>query len=437
MRHYSRLLSLFLVLILLSFFRGAPALAQEAEASVSGTFTVIWGDPAPESAVDVPLPVYTITGNNGQSTRLAITETTLRAVGGIMAINWKQITATGRFAVPVESTASPNGRQTLFEVESLHLPAQIPDNQALPGATAFGAAVNGSQPWISILCKFADVSDEPESLTYFQDMYASTYPGLDHYWREVSYNTVNVVGSGAVGWYTLPKPRSYYVYDIDGDDSLDLNHERASNDCTAVADNDVYFPDYVGINLMFNDDLDGFAWGGGDYLTLDGASRIWRVTWEPPWGYGHIGVIYHEMGHGFGLPHSSGDYGKTYDNVWDVMSAHWPYCHLTDDPVYGCLGQHTISYHKDKLGWIPAALKHRASPNQQDTITLERLALPQTGNYLMIEIPIGGSTTHFYTVEVRHLAGYDQMLPGEAVIIHEVDTTRSRPAHVIDIDGKV
>ena len=45
------------------------------------------------------------------------------------------------------------------------------------------------------------------------------------------------------------------------------------------------------------------------------------TTWEPPWGYADISVIAHEMGHGFGLPHSTAiDWTSVYDNAWDVMS---------------------------------------------------------------------------------------------------------------------
>ena len=32
-------------------------------------------------------------------------------------------------------------------------------------------------------------------------------------------------------------------------------------------------------------------------------------------------------------------------DIWDNCP---PY-----DPVYGCVGPHTIAYHKDILGWIP------------------------------------------------------------------------------------
>ena len=55
---------------------------------------------------------------------------------------------------------------------------------------------------------------------------------------------------------------------------------------------------------------------------------------------------------------------------------------------------------------------------------------------MIARIPLPGSTTRFYTVETRRLAGYDAKLPGHAVIIHLVDTTRGdRDAQVIDPDA--
>jgi hypothetical protein len=146
----------------------------------------------------------------------------------------------------------------------------------IPG---FQEPITGPQPWVSILCKFADISTEPNPNSYFQNMYGGSYPGLDHYWREQSYNTINVVGSGSSGWFPLPRPKSYYVYDQNGDGYPELNHGRAVDDCNAVADPYVYYPSYVGINMMFNDNLDCCAWKLAE-LTLDGVTRLWRLTWN-------------------------------------------------------------------------------------------------------------------------------------------------------------
>jgi len=109
-------------------------------------------------------------------------------------------------------------------------------------------------------------------------MYGATYPGLDHYWREASYNNINLVGSTAVGWYTLPHPVSYYVID---DETLKWNELLA--DCATMAEPVVNFADYMGINLAFNAELGCCAWGGNRTVTLDGVSKNYSVTWLPPW----------------------------------------------------------------------------------------------------------------------------------------------------------
>ncbi len=186
---------------------------------------------------------------------------------------------------------------------------------------------------------------------------------------------------------------------------------------------------------MFNDDLDCCAWGGSTSLLLDGQVRGYRITWLPPWGYDNQGPIAHEMGHGFGLPHSSGPYDETYDSRWDVMSDVWGNCPPWD-PTYGCVGTHTISYHKDLLGWIPSNRRYVATPGSTATIAFEPLDQLATSGYMIARIPLPGSTTRFYTVETRRLAGYDAPLPGHAVIIHLVDTTRAdRDAQVVDPDA--
>jgi M6 family metalloprotease-like protein len=362
--------------------------------------------------------MVSLVDESGESTVLEIEP---RSLGQAVGLNRRRVVASGNWA------AAPGLAKQVLRVSSLQLDETSGALSAPAGVSV--SALIGPQPWINILCKFSDVSTEPKAPSYFDGLVGGTQPGLDHYWREVSYNNINLVGSGSTGWYTLPQTRAYYL----GLGTSGMLNQLFS-DCTAAADSSTDFPDYVGINLMFNGEMDGSAWGGSRYTTLDGQSGFWYTTWEPPWGYGNQTVIAHEMGHGFGLPHSSGGYGLTYDNKWDVMSDSWANCSKSTSPTYGCLAQHTISYHKDKLGWFSAGQRFEAVDGVQ-TVTLEQLALPESGNYRIAVIPIGGSATNFYTVEVRRWAGYDVKLSGEAVIIHEVDTTRLNPAQVVDADG--
>ena len=416
------LFMIFLVITLV-FLGSTTARGQSGNSpSLTGWLSIIWGDSKPGSEETI---MYTLTDNTGQTTLLSISDSIAQSAGGILSLNRKFVSVQGNWAT---SQSSKQGSPVILDVTSI-VPAVIPgDNRS---SIDIKPALTGSKPWISIMCKFSDYPAEPENLSFFQNMYSNAKPGLDHYWRELSFNTINVAGSTAIGWFVLPHPESYYN-PTDTGQGTDLNKLRT--DCIAAADASVNFALYTGINMMFNSDFDnGWAWGGGAYMTLDGVTKLWSVTWEPPWSYADISVIAHEMGHGFGLPHSSGNYGATYDNAWDVMSNDRYNCAAATDPTYGCMAQHTISYHKDILGWIPSNQKYMA--NGTATITIDHLALPATSNYRMAQIPIGGSATHFYTVEVRQLSGYDIKLPGKAVVIHEVNTTRNRPAYVVDSDG--
>ena len=121
-----------------------------------------------------------------------------------------------------------------------------------------------------------------------------------------------------------------------------------------------------------------------------------------------------------------------YDSSWDVMSGGGDFFG-SPDPTYGRLGTHTIAYHKDKLGWIAAARRYTAAANSCQVITMDYLSQvpPTSGTYLMAQIATG--TNRFYTVEARKNLGYDNgRVPGQAIVIHDVLTTRSEPAHVVD-----
>lgn len=394
---------------------GDPAAGLERR---DGRLAVIWGDPRPGSE-QASHQVFHLVEDSGRSVELEISPALRRLHGGVLSWNGRHVEVT------VEAAAAAGGG-----------PLAVRSVRFLDGGDADkGGGVFGSQPWVSILCKFQNIGTEPENLAFFQSMYANQPGGLDHYWREVSYDNIDVAGSLAVNWVVLPHPQTFYIPTPGSGSGANLS--QLFNDCTAAADPFVDFSNggepFVGINMMFNGLLDCCAWGGSRFATLDGISKSWRTTWEPPWGYADEGVIGHEMGHGFGLPHANNFDGDStpYDTPWDVMSAATSYG--VNDPTYGRLGKHVLAYHKGViLGWVaPAEIFEVPGPGSY-TVTLDHMALATTSNHRFVRIPVPASS-RYYTVEARKRIGnYDGNLPGDCVIISEVVPGRQEPAWTVD-----
>jgi hypothetical protein len=394
----------------LSLFSFSPLMAA---GPVEGVLSVRWGDPLPGSDEAVRY-VAVLETESGE--RFELDPDSIRELSGHAAHQFHG----QHVAVSLElAQAAP---QTLHRVTGLSL---------MPAAGGRAPQIEGSTPWVFLLCKFSDIATEPKAVSYFQGMYGNAVDTLQTYWREVSYDKINLDGSIVSTWVTLPGTRASYIPDGEG-----ANLDLLFDDCTAAADAQVNFaaPGLVGINMMFNDNLDCCAWGGGRWAMLDGVSRGWSTTWNPPWAYEATAGLGHEMGHGYGLPHAN-NYdldGDPYDNPWDVMSSAW--WNATDSATYGTLPKHINIYHRDKLGWIDAERRVDILADGVTTVTLDYAGLDPSSNIQMVTIHPGASAgNYWFTLETRMPSGtFDGELAGKAVIIHEVDITRSEDAWVID-----
>ena len=183
---------------------------------------------------------------------------------------------------------------------------------------------------------------------------------------------------------------------------------------------------FWGINLQFNGEL-GLALAGGTWtLTADGQTKTYGMTWMPA---GNSLAAY---------AHEDGSYARAPTLLWSIRQTYDSDGTSWSPGTWRQVSRmHTISYHKDLLGWIPAARKLTVGPNTSRTITLERLALPGSGNYLMAQIPMDNAPGQFYTVEARRRVGYDDGIPGDAVVLHQVDPSSEDPARpqVVDVDN--
>lgn len=290
------------------------------------------------------------------------------------------------------------------------------------GANFPGNPQVGTKPYVVILAKFADRLSEPKAKSYYDGLFSNVQPGLDHYFRNVSYNQMNLAGTTVFNWITLPKPYNDYV--VNG--KLDFN--MVLTDATAAVDASVDFRNYYGVNVMINDSIGGGIWGlgGGIYLTLDGESRVWGATLN---GYSQDQfLLAHEMGHSIGLGHagsSEGEYGSNFDPMGNGK---------VPDATYGSVGIHYHMFNKWWLGWIDNKRVYHGFPNTNRPVRIYRRSDPGTAGFLMARIFIGGFARKYYTLETikGSVGGYDGAPQAGYLVVTKVDETAWPPITVVD-----
>ncbi len=282
-------------------------------------------------------------------------------------------------------------------------------------STSFAEPVIGTQKFVTLLCKFADSTDfTPEPPSYAEKL----MDRVDKYYQEVSYNRIDLDGSVVSGWYSMPEPRASYINE---GAFAGIDIAKLFEDCTNAADEDIDFTDYDGINFFFNQNIFGLASVGGTTpLLLDGDFKFYRTTMMSLFGWHNQATLTHEMGHSFGLPHSSGPYDTPYDSRWDVMSG-TDSCKNPNEE-YRCHGPHTNSFYKYAIGWIDPSRAYVATGDQKQTVFIKYLTDSKSPGYLTALVPIDGSDTEYYSIESRNPVGYDKNeIPGQGVLIHKID----------------
>ena len=410
----------------------SQAAGVQAQTIEQGLLQLEWGDPPREAAGQPRLaPRFNASLLKDDGSRIPLDAAQAKLAAGDLYVLANRRVAVA-FAPQDRVMSSAPAIQAIVPADRVTQSAPVHGANARVMAAA---PISGTTRWITLMCKFSDAADEQKDLAFFQSQYGEGVGQLGHYWREVSYNKINLTGSTAHGWYTLPSPRSTYVTTVDGKEKADLNKLFA--DCASAAPETVDLNAPVGINMMFNGDLDGYAWGGQSCATVRGVRLCKRVTWNPPWSFRNLAPLAHEMGHGYGLPHSDNSDGDddTYDNPWDVMSDGWS--NAVADATYGSRPKHINIFQRHRLSWVDAPRQRVIVPGDLTTreITLDYAHLAGAANVQMLVLSLSQQpdpyATVVYTLEARKREGtYEGNLAGNAVIIHKVE--RSGTAYSID-----
>ncbi len=413
----------------------AGTASTHAQTIEQGLLQLEWGDPAPVAPGQAKSKSRfnaRLVKDNGS--RIALDPAQARKAAGDLYVLANRRVAIA-FGAPGKTASSAPTIEAIVPVDRT---AQSAPVTAASARVAAAAPVNGVTRWVTLMCKFSDIGTEQKTQAFFQSQYGEGVGQLGHYWREVSYNKINLAGSSAHGWFTLPQPRSHYVTEENGEDKADL--KKLFADCGAAADATVDFNSVQGVNMMFNGDLDGYAWGGGMCAPLEGRSNFCtRATWNPPWSFSNLAPLAHEMGHGYGLPHSDNSDGDsdTYDNPWDVMSDGW--YNAVSDSTYGTRPKHINVFQRHRLSWVDGARQQVIVLGDLATrdIALDYAHLAGSGNVQMLVLSLSPQAdpyaTVVYTLEARKREGpYEGALAGDAVIVHKVQA--SGTAYSIDAD---
>lgn len=271
-------------------------------------------------------------------------------------------------------------------------------------------------PWAILLCRFSDKPTEQHPPDYYRDLYTRNGAGgLADYWRAVSFNALDLTGSRVFGWFQMSHA------------SIEVSQLTFPGDRGRLIDWGVDAARANGVDLTpFRSILVVHNWGVDHGAA---GNRVLIVDQHP--NSCEFGFIAHEMGHGFGLPHSyAANPDRVYGDGWDLMSfatstAQFPIA------FQGSRGDATVGLNARNLEALGATPQGRAwSPPGPDfgvSIVLDPLNQPPIGNrgHLVVKIPPSATRParadgSSYLAEFHIRAGWDQGIARDAVVMHQV-----------------
>lgn len=385
-----------------------------------GVLGAVWSDPR-AAAGQAELRHY-LFDRDGRAIQVRLDAALAERFGGLQALRGR------RLRVMLDARAGRVG----VEAEPVWRIADILD-VALDAQAGVAASLDASLRSVralTLLCEFPDFAGTRHtSLAQVQRLMGDAFPGAQHFLATASGGQLNYDASAVSGWHRLPKPRSEYIV---GDG---LNTTTAGQDCATEAAASVDFTGIEFVNFIYNVDIGCCFFGGTGALNVGGTLRSYGLTWTGADVASSAGNVFHEIGHSFGLQHSSGPYGLVYDSKWDVMSRGTWYQPPGSEFI---VGADINGYGKRRLGWYDDARVVTVQPGTHSYLLRPGAGAAAHADPQLLIIPLprwGDPATSHYTVEVRDSGPYDQGLPGRGLVIHRVGGGGVSPSNVMDPDG--
>jgi immune inhibitor A len=292
---------------------------------------------------------------------------------------------------------------------------------------------------LAVLVNFSDNASSTSADYYDSLIFSSSGSTVKDYYMDISYGQLDLITvdlPSSTGWQTAPFAYSYYVNNEKGLGAYPTNSQKLVEDLTTIIDPVVDFSEYdndlngyVDVMIVIHagpgseetgddNDIWSHKWNISPYLTDDNV-YVSKYTMQPEYlttpGDQTIGVICHELGHGFGLPDLYDTDGSSYGiGFWDLMSSgSWL------GPGYDASSPaHPSAWSRIQMGFAtPTVVTTNISSQIIEDVKIngDIYRLWTSGN-------IGNE---YFLVENRQKTGYDSYIPGEGLLIWHIDEAKS------------